>query len=413
MQKNDLRKDFMLFKKHPELVYLDSAATSQKPSYVLDWVKHFLENDYANIHRWLYSLSEKSEKLYIKSKKKLTKFINAQSWREIIYSFNSTYAINLLVSSLKRSKYFKKWDKVLLSIVEHHANIVPWLILKEEVGIEIDYINLKDDFFLDFDDLKNKLDSNVVAISLTHVSNVTWRIFDLEKVNKILNKFSDSNKNSKKPLFIVDASQSIPHFKVDVQKIWCDFMFFTGHKIMANTWIWVLWWKKDLLNKLNPSFSWWWAISSVKKDCFKLWALPDKFEPWTPNLSWAVSLLKALEYIENIWWYEKIIEIDRELVNYTLKKFDKFKEVKLIWPSTNKWKIWVFSFTVKGIHSIDVADYMAENNICIRAWQHCTEPFMSYLKIKNSCRMSLYIYNNKNDIDKFFEVLEKCIKSLS
>lgn len=406
----NLKKDFPILINNSGIVYMDSTATSQKPAYVIDAIKSYLENDYSNIHRGAYTIAENSEKLYIDSKKKVAKFLWALDWREIIYSFNSTYASNLLVSSLKRSSFFKKWDKILVSIVEHHANVVPWLILAEEIWVEIDYININDDFSLDFDDLENKLDSNVKSISITHVSNVTWEIFDLERLWNLLNEKCPSK--WEKPLFIVDASQSFPHMKIDVKKLWCDFLFFTAHKVMADSWLWVLWWKKDFLENLKPAFSWWWAISWVKKTCFKEAWLPDRFEPGTPNLTWAVSLLRALEYVENIWWYDKIEEIEKELSSYFLEKFDKLSWVKLIWWKILSKRVSVFSFIVDAVHSLDIAEYLAENNICIRAWQHCAEPFMWELWVNHTCRASLYIYNTKEDIDKFFEVLEKAIIDL-
>ncbi len=403
---SNLKKDFPIFENNPWMIYMDSTATSQKPKYVIDAMKEYLETDYSNIHRWSYSLAENSEKMYVDSKKKVAENINADSWKEVIYSFNSTYASNMFIGSLKRSGIFKAWDKVLVSIVEHHANIVPWLILKEEIWIELDYINIKGDFSLDFDDLEKKLDSRVKAVSITHVSNVSGEVFDLERVWKIIGE------KKEKPLFIVDASQSIPHFKVDVKKIWCDAMFFTGHKVMADSWIWVLWWKKELLDSLKPVFSWGWAISWVKKTCFKEAPLPDRFEPGTPNLTWALSLLKAYEYIESIWWYEKIEQIENELSTYAIDKFKNVPEVNLLWWINKDSRVSVFSFYIEWIHSLDIADFMADNDICIRAWQHCAEPFMWELGINHSCRMSLYIYNTKEDIDKFFEVLKDAIKIL-
>lgn len=398
-----LKSDFPIFKNNPGLIYMDSTATSQKPSYVIDTMKDFLENDYANIHRWSYSLSERSEKIYEKSKKKVAEFVWANSWREVIYSFNSTYASNLLIWSLGRSNIFKPWDKILLSIVEHHANIVPWLILQEQTWIIIEYIKVSSDYSLDFDDLESKLDNSVKAISITHVSNVTWEVFDLERIWKLLDK------QEKRPLFIVDASQSFPHIKVDVKKINCDALFFTWHKVMADTWIWVLWWKEELLNNLKPCISWWWAISWVKESWFKEASLPDRFEPWTPNLTWAVSLLSALEYIEKSWWYDEIEKIELDLNTYVLEKFKNLLWVKLIWWTNPSSRASVFSFTVKWIHSLDIADYMADNNICIRAWQHCAEPFMISRWINHTCRMSLYVYNTKEEVDKFFEILDKAI----
>lgn len=425
-----IKKDFPVFKNNSWLVFLDSTASSQKPDYVIDGIKNYLENDYSNIHRWAYSLAERSEELYEKSKKKMAEFLWADSWREIIYTFNANYAFNLIAWSLKRSWFFKKWDKVLVSIVEHHANIVPWLILKEEIWIEIDYIKIKEDYSLDLDDLKNKLDQNVKVVSITHVSNVTGQIFDLEEVWKIIKRQvkSDKEKDSRRkwkawssvhyttPLFIIDASQSFPHFKVDVKKLNADFVVFTGHKFMADSWIWWFYGKKEILENLKPVFSWWWSISWVKKFEYKdNSSLPEKFETWTPNMTGAVSILKALEYIEKIWGYKKIEEIEKDLVNYSVKKwreFSKKHKIKIFWSLDTKNRVWVFSFSVPFIHSIDIAEELAENGICIRAGQHCAEPFLQSNNCNHTCRMSLYIYNDKDDIDKFFKYLEKAINNL-
>lgn len=396
----DFKKDFPIFQNNKDLVYLDSTASAQKPAYVIDSIKDYLEKDYSNIHRWMYDIAKRSEDFYHSSKEKVCSLINANSFREIIYTYNSTYAMNLLTQTLRFNKFLKAWDKVLLSIVEHHANIVPWLILKEEIWIEIDYIQIDEDYNLNLNDFEKKYDESVKVISITHVSNVTGQIFDLEKI---------WSKKREDTLFIIDASQSIPHFKIDVKKLNCDALFFTGHKIMADSGIWVLWWKEDLLNNLRPIFSWGWAISWVKETCYKEALLPDRFEPGTPNLTGAVSLLKAIEYIENIWWFEKIEEVEKELVEYSIEKFKKLKEVKII--GSLKWenRVGVFSFVVEWIHSIDIADYLWENWICIRAGQHCAEPFLASKNINHTWRMSLYIYNTKKDIDIFFELLEECI----
>jgi len=453
-----LKKDFPIFKNNPWLVFLDSTASSQKPAFVIDWIKDFLENDYSNIHRWSYVLSERSENVYENSKKKVASFINADSWREVVYTYNSNYALNFIAWSLRKSGFLKEWDKVLVSIVEHHANIVPWLILRDEIWIELEYINVDKDYNLDLEDLKAKLDEKVRVVSITQVSNVTWQIFDLEEVGRIINDWKilsswanvkdpfsnvdnenvnlrDSSLHSEWqsskiqgrfpssmewqfsfPLFIIDASQSFPHFKVDVKKLNCDMIFFTAHKIMADSWLGVWWAKKEILDNLKPVFSWWWAIAWVKKFEYKENnSLPEKFELWTPNITWALSLLKALEYVESIWWYEEIEKIEKELVSYTVKKWIEIKDnydIRILW-SLEEWsRVGVFSFIVPWIHSIDLSDMLAEDNICIRAWQHCAEPFLQSESCSHTCRMSLYIYNDKEDIDRFFDALEKAINVL-
>lgn len=404
-----IKQDFPIFTTHPDLVYLDSTATSQKPNMVIGGVSEYLSSSYANIHRGSYEISEISEKLYEDSKKIVAKHIGATNWREVIYTANSTYALNILSQSIWRTGFFKKGDTVLVSITEHHANIVPWLILKEDYGINVEFVWINDDYSLDLEDFKNKLNENVKIVSLAHVSNTLGEINDLEKLSEILEEKYSENK----PLFIVDASQSVPHFSVDVQSIGCDAIFFTGHKIFADSGIGVLWAKEELLNILKPIFSGGGAIERVEKWEFTHSAqLPDKFEPGTPNLSGAVSLLRAFEYIENIGGYEILEKIEHDLVVYALEKFENNWEIKLIgWINPGS-RVGVFTFYVEWIHSFDISDYLAEHNICVRAGQHCAEPFMDFISQKHTCRMSLHIYNTKQDIDAFFDVLLQATNEL-
>ncbi len=397
----NFKKDFPIFTNNPDLVFFDSTSTTQKPEKVINWVKKYLENDYSNIHRWLYDIAINSEKLYKKSKEIVAKHIWAEDIKEIIYTYNSTYASNLLTSSLRKSNFLKSWDKVLVSIVEHHANLVPWLILKEEIGIIVEFIWVDDNYNLDLADFDEKYDDKVKVIALTHVSNVTGQIFDLAEIGK--RKREDT-------IFVVDASQSVPHMKVDVKKLNCDALFFTGHKVMALSWIWVLWWKKDLLNELTPSFSGGWAISEVTCSKYTSAWLPDKFEPGTPNVVWAVSLLKAFEYIEDIWWFEKIEEIEEELIEYFLEKLETYENIELIWSYKKKNRVWVFSIILDNYHSNDVAEILAEKGIAVRAGKHCAHPLFTKAWYANSIRVSLYIYNTKKDIDKFFEVISNLKK---
>jgi cysteine desulfurase / selenocysteine lyase len=402
----NFKKDFPIFDNNPWLIYLDSTATSQKPSFVIEGIKEYLENDYANIHRGSYSLSERSEEMYKKSKEITAKFIWSTDYREIICTYNANYALNLLSASLKRSQLLKRGDKVLISVVEHHSNIVPWLILKEEIGIEIDYVNIDEDFWIDFDDFEKKFTADVKLVSFTAVSNVTGEIFDVEKLGNFIKK------KNKDIIFVVDASQSVPHIPLDVKKIQCDFAFFTGHKLMADTGIGILWGKKEILDTMKPAFSGWGAISKVLKDCFFDAPLPDRFEAGTPNLSWAVSLLRAFEYIEKIGGYETLVAHEQELIEYTLKKFESVPWVRLIWWKNKESKVGVFSFIIEGIHSIDISEYLATKNICIRAGQHCAEPFLDSLGLAHTCRVSFYIYNTVEDIDIFFQELHNAIIAL-
>lgn len=396
------KKDFPIFEKNKDLIYFDSTATSQKPSMVIDAMKEYMETNYSNIHRWAYDIAINSEDLYLKSKKIIAKHLKADSHKEIIYTYNSTYASNILVASLKKSNYFSAGDKVLLTIAEHHANILPWLILKEEVWVELEYIKLDENFNLDLEDFDKKYDEKVKVIAFTHVSNVLWTKFDLEEIWR--RKRNDT-------LFVIDASQSVPHFELDVRTLNCDALFFTWHKVFSDTGIWVLWGKTELLNSLTPAFSWGWAISDVTCSSYSTASLPDKFEMWTPHIIGAVSLLKAFEYIESIWWYEAIEKQEDELVEYFLEKFNQIDSLEMLGSTKAQNRVWVFSFIVKWHHSKDVSDSLADHNIAVRAWKHCAHPLLLEMNYPNSIRASLYIYNTKDEIDRFFEVLEKIINN--
>jgi cysteine desulfurase/selenocysteine lyase len=206
----NFRADFPIFSNNQDLVFFDSTATSQKPKMVIDGISEFLSQDYSNIHRGMYDIAQNSEKLYKQSKEITAKVLNANSWKEVIYTFNSTYALNLLAQTLRKNNKLQKGDTVLVSIVEHHANVVPWLILKEEIGIKVEYVDVDENYNLDLEDFDKKYNESVKVISFTHVSNVTGQIFDLSEIGK--RKRQDT-------IFVVDASQSVPHMKVDVQEI--------------------------------------------------------------------------------------------------------------------------------------------------------------------------------------------------
>jgi len=353
-----IRSDFSIFSNNPDLIYLDSASTAQKPRMVIDGMRDFMERDYANIHRGAYSLSERSEELYDASKKAMARLINAKSTAEVNYTYNATYALNLFVSSLVRSKWLKKGDKVLLSMAEHHANIVPWLIAKEDIGIEVEFIKLDADFGLDFQDLANKLDDSVRVVSLTAASNVTGGVTDLARVRDMIRA---RNPNI---LFIVDGSQGVPHFRVDVTELDIDFLVCTGHKMMADTGIGVLYGKREHLKTLVPAFGGGGAINWVHQDCFAPAGLPSRFEPGTPHIIGAVSLLRAIEYMESIGGYPEIETIENDLIGYTLAKWQAFKKqfpsVRLIGSEKSTNRVGVFGFVAEGIHISDLADAFAD-----------------------------------------------------
>ena len=400
-EKNKWKKLFPVFDKHPELVYLDNAASTQKPKAVINWVSDFLKNDYANIHRGLYSLSEKSEELYYESKCALAKLINCKP-SEIIYSHNSTYCINLLAQALVNNWILWKWDKVLLWIWEHHSNILPRKTLSKIFWFDIEFVNETEDFQIDWKDFDKKFNKKVKVVSLSHVSNVTWEIMEIEKVRE---KIWD------KVFFMIDGSQSVPHISVDIEQIQCDALIMTGHKIMAQTWLGMMYLKRELIKELDPLILWWWTVKDVSIDDFSLQNNADKWEAWTPNIVWAVSLLKALETIENIWWMEKIYEHEKSLIKLLCEWFRKRKnKVTLLWSLTPDNRIWTFSFIVDDENNFNkIWDIFAEKNICIRTGWHCAYPLHKSLNVWWSARVSTYLYNTQEDIEKFFEVLDGII----
>jgi cysteine desulfurase / selenocysteine lyase len=358
-------------------------------------------DSYANIHRWSYDLSEKSEALFDASKEKVRAFLHAESRHEIVYTYNATYAFNLLARSLVKSSMLVKWDRVLLSVLDHHANIVPWQMIAEEYGIVIDWIPVTPLGRLDLGVLESKI-AWARLVSVTAASNVTWAITDIAKIRDILKKW-DSHK-----ILVIDGSQALPHFSVDVVDLDIDFFIATGHKVMSDTGIGILYGKKSLLQKMNPAFSWGWAINFVTQEGYEPAGLPYRHEPGTAHIVWAASLLAALTYIESIGWYDAIARHEQDLVAYTLSKIATLPhEIRLIGPLDAQDRLGIFSFAFSDRHPSDVADMLAEKWICVRVWHHCTEPLHRYFGLDATLRMSLYIYNTREDIDRFFEGLSK------
>ncbi len=398
---NQRKKLFPIFNEHPELVYLDNAASTQKPKAVIEWVSEFLKNDYANIHRWLYSLSEKSEELYYKSKCILSKLINSKP-SEIIYSYNSTYCINLLAQALVNSWKLWKWDKVLLWVRDHHSNILPRQTLSKIFWFKIEFINEDKNYNIDRKDFDKKFDKHVKIISLSHVSNVTWQIMEIEKIRQKI--WEDI-------FFMVDGSQSVPHFPVNVEQIQCDALIMTWHKMMAQTWLWMLYLKYKWIKELSPLILWGWTVKDVNINEFSLQNNADKREAWTPNIVWAVSLLKAIETIEQSGWIDKLREHEKNLIIYLCEWFNKRRnKIKLIGSLNPDNRVWTFSFIINDENNFNkVWEIFAKNNICIRTWWHCAYPLHKSLNIWWSARISTYLYNTKEDINKFFEILDKII----
>ena len=395
----DYKKDFPIFQNNPWLVFLDNGASSQKPQSVIDGVSDFVANDYANIHRWMYDLSERSEIAYHASKEAVGRLLNCKP-SEVFYTYNSTYAINILAGALVRSRFLKTGDVVLLSIWEHHANVLPWQILAEEFGFSVKFFDITDEYTIDWNSFDEKYDEHVKVVACSHVSNVTGQIYDMKAIKA---KLRDDT------FFLIDGSQSVPHFAVDVQDIWCDALVFTGHKMMAYTGIGAAYLKKEWTKKLSPLMAGGWTVADVSISDHTLVSSIGKFEAGTPNIIWAVSLLKAIEYIESIGWIEQVRLHEKMLVELSLKKFVALSgRLKLIGSLDPNQRIGAFSFVINKEENFNLIwEAFAAENIAVRCGGHCAYPLHKQLGLGGTCRMSTYVYNDQADIERFFEVLDK------
>jgi len=393
----DLKKDFPIFANNPGLIFMDSGASAQKPQYVIDWVNQFVSHDYANIHRWNYSLSERSDDLYFESKEKVAKHLNCKD-DEVIYSYNATYAINLLADSLAKSGFFQPWAKIMLGIRDHHANIVPRQQIAKQHNISIERIHIKDDYSIDWDDFMDKYDDKVKLVACWHVSNVTGQIYDIRNLKSKLRKHT---------FLCVDWSQSFPHFAIDVESLGCDAFVFTGHKVLAYTGIGVLFLKNKWVKQLEPSFSGGGAIQKVTTDGFTYPSNLSKFEAGTPHIIGAVSLLRALEYIEGIGGFDAIQQHEQQLVEVVLRELSQLSHIKLLGSYNDQNRIATFSFYLPEQSNHNrIWEYFAEQDICIRTGWHCAHPLHLQQKISWTCRASLYIYNSIKDIKIFVQKLK-------
>lgn len=401
------RADFPVFQTYPDLIYLDSASSAQKPHAVIEAMNSMMKTSYANIHRGAYDLSERAELLYDKAKESIRAHIWAKNRYEINFTYNATYAFNLLARSLVKSWLLSRWDTVLLSKLEHHANIVPWQILQEEYGILIDWIDITEDGRIDLHNWEQKI-SNAKVISITLASNVTGAVTDMEKLKEIIDRKCLSQ--NERPLLIVDGSQAFPHFSTNVVDFDIDFYVATGHKIMSDTGIGFFYGKKSLLQKMLPSFCGGGAINTVSLEGYEPAGLPSRFEPGTPHIIWAGSLLAALEYIDSKWGYDALWIYEERLIQYFLDKIPSLPEnIRLIWPKTCTDRLGVFSFVFDWNHPSDIADMLAERGICVRVGHHCTEPLHRSLGVPATLRASLYIYNTEEDIDIFIRTLSEVV----
>jgi len=394
-----LRQDFpILFRRSngKSLVYLDNSATSLTPELVLDAMNRYYREYNANVHRAIHSIGQKATEEYESAHQKVADFINAE-FKEIIFTKNTTESLNLLAYSL--TKKLQKGDEILLTEMEHHSNLVPWQQLSKDKGLILKFIRVDDDGNLDMKNARELITNKTKIISVVHMSNVLGTINDVKEIGKIA--------HAKNAIFIVDGAQSVPHIKVDVKGIDCDFFVFSAHKMCGPTGIGVLYGKKEFLEKMDPFLYGGDMISQVTFEDSKWNDIPWKFEAGTPNIAESIGLAKAIDYL-NIVGMDKIKDYEEYLTEYALEKLSKIKKITIYGQNDIKKRGSVISFNIDGIHPHDVAAILDRDAIAIRGGHLCAMPFVtSNLNVDSVCRLSLYFYNTTEDIDKLIEGIKK------
>lgn len=396
MNIEEIKKDFPIFE-NKNIAYLDSGATTQKPRYVLDKINEYYEKSNANPHRGAYSLSVEATELYEGARAKIANFINAKYQEEIIFSKNASESLNLVAYSYGLDN-LSEGDEVVLSIMEHHSNLVPWQMVTKKTKSTLKYMYINKDFELSKEEIESKITDKTKIVAITQVSNVLGTINNVKEIIKYAHK-----KGAK---VLVDASQSIPHMKVDVRDLDADFLAFSGHKMLAPLGIGVLYGKREILNKMNPFLMGGDMIEYVYEQNTTFAPLPNKFEAGTQNVEGVVGLSAAIDYIEKIG-YDEIDKIEKEVVSYAIDELSKLDFLTLYMTPNRENHSSVISFNINGVHPHDVASILDSENVCVRSGNHCAQPLMRFLGIDSTCRASFYFYNTKEDVDRLVKALNK------
>lgn len=397
---NKIRSDFPILQRkingHP-LVYLDNAATSQKPQVVINAMNNFYCQHNANIHRAIHTLGEEATAMYEEARNKVAKFIQAKSSREIIFTSGTTASLNLLAYAWGRNNIGEN-DEIILTIMEHHSNLVPWQQLALENGATLKYWEIDNNGCLDVSDLEKIITPKTKLLAITHVSNVLGTINPIKEIVRIAHKH--------KVITIIDAAQSVPHLAVNVRDLDCDFLAFSGHKMLGPTGVGVLYGKEKLLEQMPPFFFGSNMISEVHLNHTILNQLPAKFEAGTMPIAEVIGLGVAVDYLTNVGM-EKIRDHEKEITQYALSALQKIKGITIYGPLDTKVRGGVISFNVAGVHPHDVAQILDTQGVAIRVGHHCTMPLHERLNINASCRASVYLYNTTQEIDKLVSGLER------
>ncbi|MFN0118403.1 MAG: aminotransferase class V-fold PLP-dependent enzyme [Elusimicrobiota bacterium] len=397
------RQDFPILKRTfsgKPLIYLDSAATTQKPNSVIDELSRFYRESNANIHRGVYALAEEATQLYEDARKNVSKFIGSLTSENVIFTRNTTESINLVAYSWAR-KFLKEGDEILISDMEHHANFVPWYILAKEKNIKLKTVSLNDDFTLNLELFQKLLTPQVKLVAVTSVSNVLGTINPIDKIIKL------AHANGSKVL--IDGAQSVPHLPTNITEMNADFFAFSAHKMLGPTGVGVLWVRPEILEQMDPFLGGGEMINAVSIEKTTWADLPYKFEAGTPNFADVAAFSKSIEYLNKVGM-NAIREHEKELLQYAINKLSQFPDLQLYGTLNPETQSGALSFNHKVVHAHDVGTILGEEGIAIRVGHHCAQPLMKALKISSTARASFYLYNTKEEIDALVKGLEKVNK---
>ena len=393
-----VRKDFPILNQivnDEPLVYLDNAATTQKPRQVLRAITDYYENDNANVHRGVHTLAERATAAYEAARERVRSFIHAASTKEVLFTRGTTTSLNWVARYAEN--VLQPGDEVLISVMEHHSNIIPWQEACKETGARLIYAYLKDGM-LDLADFQSKLTEKTRFVALAHVSNVLGVVNPIKEIAELVHQTN--------ALLVVDGAQSVPHMKIDVQDLDVDFFAFSGHKMLGPTGIGVLYGKEELLERMSPVEFGGEMIDFVYEQEATWKELPWKFEAGTPNIAGAIGLAVAIDYLDKIGM-ETVHQYEQELIAYVFPKLQAVEGLTIYGSEDLTQRSGVISFNLAGLHPHDVATALDYEGVAVRAGHHCAQPLLSYLGVAATVRASFYLYNTKADCDKLVEALQK------
>lgn len=395
---NKIKKDFPLFDNHPNIVYLDNGATSLKPKCVIDKMNEYYYNYGVNIHRGVYKLSYQATDEFDIARSKVAKFINTKE-EEVVFVRNASEALNLAALTYG-DKYICEGDEVITSELEHHSSVLPWMQICKKKNAKLVYVPLNDEGRITVEAFKSVISEKTKVVALTYVSNVMGYVTPIKEIIDIAHSYN------KDIVVIVDAAQAVPHMKVDVKELDCDFLAFSGHKMMGPTGVGVLFGKKAIMKKLDPLFYGGDMNEEVYKDSVDVKDIPSRFETGTPAIASVIGLGKAIDYIESIG-YDNIHEHTKKLYDYAMEKLSKIEGVTIYNKNAD---VPIISFNITGVHPHDASTLFDEAGICLRAGHHCAQLITKWLNCIGTLRGSFYIYNTYEDADKFIEKVIEAVE---